>query len=554
MSERPELREMNLSFIFKDNKNKDLFLLTIIYFLSQLFLLLVSGRWWDDWCAYNQPFWLLKEFSLQLGRPDTYYIASMMKNMPDYSYRVITFFMFYGCMVFFYKILKNWLCLNSKACFWISALYATLPANDARIMFAVFPYTLGIFFFMAGLFYLTDKLRTDVIYWWDRIAILLLFLCSFTLNSNLFFFLLAIISIFMKERNIKRLITRYIDFLLLPVVYFVIKTVCFPPSGMYSNYNAVTIASLLGALKYLIQADIMLIHQLVLNCFEIGTKWVPFASIPVVFVFLLAGWKKSNWLMQSVVFKGTEFNCSDDCEKEKANAEENIKILLIGVIMLSSGLYPYIVVRQSYEILTTGFPGKDSILAIFGAAMVIYALIILLFKRRIAIFCYNVLIISGIVFFNRYYLFYQQDYYRMLGFQYRLSQHQEISSCSNIVYINEDNGLIKFSDIYVLNANAEEVFGNQKRIIINGFKDARILLADKVFHDTIDKRLFHMKDYHLKSKKIDALITYSFECKQKDIIKMRFYELTNKNKFEHFIKQQSAMNVYLLNAVEGMEQ
>ena len=152
----------------------------------------------------------------------------------------------------------------------------------------------------------------------------------------------------------------------------------------------------------------------------------------------------------------------------------------------------------------------------------------------------------GIVFFYKYYLSYQQDYYRMLGFQYQLSQHQELKDVYNIVYNNSDPGLVNIQSYYCLNANAAVVYKNQKRLFIDGFENVKLLL-EEIRRPVIAQRkhLLCMADYDFNHNDIDAVIDYSFKCKLKDVVKMKFYEITNPVKFEECIRKFSFMSVNL---------
>ena len=528
----------------------DLCYLTIIYTLSQIMLLFVSGRWWDDWCGYNQPLWVLKDAAYQIGRPDSFYISQFVQALPESGYRIITFFLFYFCMVFFYKLLKNW--LNDNTSFWICALYAVIPANDARIMVCVFHYSIGIFFFMAGLYCLTEALKLTSVSIIKRIFILLLFLFSFILNSNLFFYLISLLVILVKEKSIKAFYLKYLDFLLLPILYFVIKTKCFPAHGVYDGYNSVNSLGFFVAFKYILQADAFVIFQLFINWLEAGSKWA--RLLPFVFFFWLFvnKGKEIPLITKSFLSKGIFIKRSWHTEQDAKNLNEDISILLAGLLILSIGLFPYIVVRHSYVIGTTGADGRDAILATFGAAMVIYSLIDLVFKKGIVKYIYSMLIICGILFFNKYYISYQHDYYSMLGFQYQLSQHQELKDFSNIAYVNTDSRPIKLHDLlYVLNANAEEIYKNQKRLICDVKGITALMKDDKMRKVLVNNRIYHMSEYDTTNTDIEALVDYSFDCRTNNIIGMRFYEIANQKKFKDKIKEYSNMKILSLNSAHN---
>ncbi len=46
-----------MKYLIRMGKRKELIVLSAIYLLSQGFLLIMSGRWWDEWCFYKLPYW-----------------------------------------------------------------------------------------------------------------------------------------------------------------------------------------------------------------------------------------------------------------------------------------------------------------------------------------------------------------------------------------------------------------------------------------------------------------------------------------------------------------
>ena len=249
-----------MRYFIKNKKQRSLILLSLVYLASHGMLLIASGRWWDDWCFFNQPVEELKSWAMQLGRPSLIPIICFAKLLPEFGYRIITFVMFYYCMLFLYKVLDQWLQVDHYICFWICAIYCVIPANDARIMLSVFPYTVGIFFFMAGMSYLIGLLRSkkreNLI---DRLITYIIFTISFTLNSCLCFYILIIIMIVMTKR---RNALHYLDYFALPLVFVILKKFLFPTYGLYENYNAVSWAKLARASILIVPADIYSIIDL----------------------------------------------------------------------------------------------------------------------------------------------------------------------------------------------------------------------------------------------------------------------------------------------------
>ncbi len=532
--------------IREEGKKREWLALSVIYCLSQGMLLFTTGRWWDDWSLYNESKEALRNFASQMGRPSFYYVINFTKFLPEAGRRMITFLAFYFCMIFLYKILRKWIGADSKACFWICALYAVIPVNDIRILQGSIPYALGLAAFMGGFSQLSGLLYDNKMNWKRRVGNLALFFFSFTLNSNLCFYAVVLLMILMHEKSIKSFF-RYADYIVLPIVFFIMKSQFFPVWGIYANYNIVTFPKLLKALKYIFPADMHLLLSVAYNWLKIGKR--PVIMIGMVTVILyMAVHCKSWWKLFTLPGDSPE-NKEDgsSCDK-KAKMEEMKKILWmlpLGMIILSAGLFSYITIRQSGSVATAGIDGRDAILAGFGAAMVIYSVGMMLFHRKAAYCLFTAMILCGIVHFNLYYLSYQEDHYRQLGFQYQLKQHEELAEMRNLIYLNSDPGKINIKHFYHLNGNGAKAYGNESRFIMDGFGDASKYLQSDSLNYFVESDNYHMSEYDRSHKRIDAVLEYSFDSNVTDVVKMKFYELFDRKRFEKCLQEKSSMNVML---------
>lgn len=532
-------------------KKKELLILSLIYLASQGMLLIVSGRWWDDWCFHNQPFWALKLMAMQLGRPTLIAIVKFANFLPEPGYRIITFLMIYFCMLFTYKILRVWLKADARACFWICALYAVIPANDCRIVLAVFPYTIGLFFFMAGLSYLSGVLFRSELAWKNRIISWILFLLSFILNSNLCFYAIVLLMILMKENWKLKHCIKYIDYLILPIAFLGLKSHFFPVYGLYAGYNTLTLGKLIGAIKLILPADLFILKSLVSTFITyLSGKRVLVVLVLILIVCLVITCRKKIITCLRKVLKrekqiGESFAQREEITEVdlRGNCRNKLGLLIIGIICLSLGLFSYVAVRQYYSISTVGLQGRDATLIALGAAIIIYELVDLLFRKKVQKYLFICAIVGGIIFFNTYYLSYQQDYYRQLGFQYQLSQNKDLNDCKNIVYLNSDSGIMNIQSFYSLNGAAEDVYGTQDKYIMSGFGGLSCF-SQEDFEGFVSSGNYHMTDYDITNKEIDAVVEYSLKAGLGDTLKMKIYEMFDKDSFERCIESQTSMNVY----------
>lgn len=506
-----------------------------------MMLILVTGRWGDDWCFYNQPDWSLYSMAFQLGRPSLIGIIQFAKLFPECGYRVITFFMYYACMLFLYNTLKS-LKFSDNKCFWICALYAIMPANDARIQLNVFPYTIGTFFFMAGLSYFATSLLNDNLGVRQRVISCFIFTCSFILNSNLFFYLLVIMLIIYKERKISNLFS-YKEYLLIPFLFIGLKLFFFPAYGIYDGYNAITFIKLIKALLLLIPADFFVLFYLVFNFAFRVQSYIVIAFIFIVICIVFFDYNKVKCNL-----RGNYTGCISNRLENIANSD-NFKLFLLGFLALSLALYPYIVAKETFIIKTAGVGGRNATLVALGASLIVYSTTKMVIKEKMQKIFLCIVIACGIFYFNCQYLLFQLDYYRQLGFQYQLAQHMELSKTHNIIYINPDPGTVNIQMFYQLNGNAEEVFGTQDKLIMSNIQEF-LEKDDDEYKKYVDNGNYHMSDYDVSYRKIDAIVVYSMRAGIKDTFIMKIYELIGSENFRENIVNRSFMQVYLRNSEE----
>lgn len=350
------------------------------------------------------------------------------------------------------------------------------------------------------------------------------------------------------KKGIKTLY-RYYDYLLLPLAFFFAKICFFPAHGGYAEYNTVSLTKLICAVRSIISADETMLKTLIDNYVsECKSYKIYVVYCLVVLIFAVINRKKIRLMLSSKTEKKDH-----ECD---TSTQIKILIFLIGLIALSAGILPYMVVRDSSVIHTSGIRGRDSTLVSFVGAMLFYALIELILEKRLRKYVYIWMIACGILFFNRYYLSYQQDSFRQLGFQYRLAEHrEELESTTNILYINEDDTLVDLTAFYELNGNAEKAFGDQSRFFINGLSTAVFLLEEQreSLEFFVESDNYHMSDYKIGHKRIDAIVQYSFHAELHEVLKMKLYELFDKNEFQRRITDHSEMTVLLDQTAEYEE-
>lgn len=137
--------------------NYPLVTLFFLYFLAYGLMLINEGVWWDDWCLYNMNTEGITEQFIGNGG---FYVAPIhiflqgISSSPPLVYHFLTFVMYFFISIFLYYSLP-YLKIVGDTQMIITAFFTVLPINISRIYMICFPYTIGIFFCFAGLYFFT---------------------------------------------------------------------------------------------------------------------------------------------------------------------------------------------------------------------------------------------------------------------------------------------------------------------------------------------------------------------------------------------------------------
>lgn len=503
-------------------------LITLFYFFSHFALLILTGWWWDDYCLFFSSQSALKNMALDLGRPSLYFVISLGRLLPASAFRIATFFIFYINALLLYRILSKFFFINRIYATLIVLLYITFPANDVRALSCIFPYILGYFLFMVASYMLISYLRKEknnefIV----RGLILALFFISFTTGSNLVFYAIPLCYILYYLISIKKdafSIWKYSDFFAVPVVYFLLKNYFFPLGGEYKyiDYNVITLKRLELAVRNLIPS----MHDVLRSAISLLFDRF-YVAVLLVVVFSL-------WYVY-IKSKNNNF-LSEYMEKEGClTIKDYLFILLIGIFILSLAIFPYLAVGRA-SISLAGLQGRDSLLVPLGAVLVLFSLVELLFRKWSKPLIYSMMIFCGVCHFNRYYLAYQQDYYKLLDFSHKVKENKEILSGKKnaLFFPDKPTSIVDTVNVYSLTYNLSKVFNDESRFVMtkDGFK--------YYFHDDhsvnymVSCGVYGMSDYKIRAdRKIDVILRYLNGPSIGETFKLKILELFNRKVFEN---------------------
>jgi hypothetical protein len=220
-----------------ESKNNHIPLLFLFYLVSHGGILTIpNALYWDDWVLYRGlPSAIIDTFIQQSGTLFYLegYLHVAMLNIGPWVYKASTFALMFFSGYFLYFILLRHRSISNEMRFFIVLLFLVMPFNLARVALIDFRYTLCYFMFFFA---------------WSlmgryRILALILFFLSFNTNSLLVFYAVPFFDFFyrceraLSWRSFLNFCIRYIDYTLLPFIYFFIKIRYFAPSGIYEGYN-----------------------------------------------------------------------------------------------------------------------------------------------------------------------------------------------------------------------------------------------------------------------------------------------------------------------------
>lgn len=502
---------------------KHIAIITAAYMLAHFFLLILSGCWWDDWTFMRHDLEYVHMVASQSGRPEWDLLIPLCWSSTNNG-RVLIFFIYYLISIFLYVSLKNSKIFDEIESLIITLIFTVIPVNESRLLISNFPYTIGLLFFYFALM-LFIKWNNGVKRIIPRICILLLFLISFILNSLLAFFYIIFIYLFIielrknKEKkalnrviiSTKNILIKYIDFFILPFIFFIGNKVLFPITD--SNFvarSSITINGVLKCFKYIPLSILNIIKQISTQFIKCLSNWFVLLLCTIV-IFII------------IIF----------CKKNKRNSISPLLMVLFGLIVLVLGVFAYVEIRSG-TLSSIGVKGRDTILVPFGLSLIIFGLVSS-FNNKIKIAICSIVILLGILSFNLLYIEWQKDYYYQLSME-NLLDNEVVKNNDTFFLADLNESNVKGQRYYSLNINANHVFNDETRFFIPKVSNLYMLKSKKDIDNAkqLLKNSYAMKDYNPDDYYLDAIIIYKNNLDWKDVIKLKYLEMFD---FYEFIKK-----------------
>lgn len=505
-------------------KNQKQYLpLIFVYTFSFLFILINPGIFWDDWILYNIDSIDVTEMFKQSGSiwGSIFHNSLLSTSAPIIFYRLISFFSFLLSAIFLDKILKTIKEIYNVDRLYVVILFAIFPVNAARIALIDVPYALfHLLFFLA--FYLLKKylFNNKIIF---RISSLILFFLSFATQSLLFFYLIVLAYLFYTQKfrfvNISKFVINNLDFIILPILFKVIKQTFFHPYGLYEGYNLLTLSKIISAISNTFSAFNISFWQVVTNTISINYLIITlFISIFVIKLFY-------------PVIK----------LKKVGNNKYDLIMLLLGIIFLYLGTFPYYAVGAIAS--NQDWLSRHQLLVPLGASFLVYygiKLILLSMKINKSLFhhFFYIFIISLFVITNmNTYFDYIKDWYKQEAIINNF-KHNEIIQNYTTFLINDKTDFLNANQrkyrFYEYAGMFKYIYGEEKRFAVN--KDEYLQTNNIDTYRPFFNSLSTLAEYKISYPQCEILIQEGVnKFTINNTIKLFMLDKFNRKEFDNYI-------------------
>ena len=500
-------------------KNRLIIYTSIIIFLPILFL---SGLFWDDWILYDSS----SEFIISLMSQAGYILrgymhAALLSTKFSFLYYRIVDSSFFLLSVFItYKILKYFIKDKNIFILFILLLYIIIPLNSAKfalINAISWPF---IFFFYMAFYMLIRYMNTRNLFY--RIGSLLLFLLSFRLDSLLVYYLIIAFyllwEVHHKITSIKTFLLQmlfYADFLLLPMIGWVVRSIFFASYGEYTYYHNMKEDKILAAFGKTFDGIILIFQQL-------AQKII---ALPISLLLIILS---LSFFMTCFYKKRTILTL-----KKK----EGLLYILGGFCLIYLSLFPYVAVGVTIDFKDWG--SRTQIIAILGFTLVIATVIFTFSYTKIKIFLMSSIILTFTILNLQSTYQYQRDWYKQLSIIENFKSNNIIKAHTSFLVIdkikkwNVNNRRIRF---YEYAGMFKEAFGDEKRFALP-IDSYRVKYYKKRKLNPFFRSKFKLSEYTYKETEYYIVINKVKSLTIGDVLKLKYKEIFDYPKFLDNVKK-----------------
>jgi len=349
-------------------------LIGVMAILSHGLLLLNDGMYWDGWLLDNhlaEDDWAeVNKWATNSGMPAIGYFYWALKLVGIASfYKIVAFIALFVSALLVFKI-----CLETK---WLTKVEATgiallslvYPAYQTAVEMSTFRYLVFYCIFLYVILQLWKTIRVEaplVLTPWRRLLLLLLLFFSFNLNSLLVFYFPLILTLFwsLKESNahlswtavLKKHVPSKLDFIAVPFIFFAIKNIFSPTSGVYANYNKLNLNPASLGTHVGTYIENALVGQ-----FEVALSGLLAHPFLLLLIFALTYLAYAKYQPET-----------NETENPPGDTPAILLVAFAGLLLVSA-IFPYAAVAQSPSL--EGWHTRHALLASLPVALLVVSLL-----------------------------------------------------------------------------------------------------------------------------------------------------------------------------------
>lgn len=463
----------------------------LFYFLSFWPLLVDNGVFWDDWLLHGQkPQTLMRLFDELGTSPAGPYLGRALVALPPVAGRWFVFTIYLLAMLVTYRILVRTKLFGPNTALLLTLLATLIPHNFARVTMACAGYAVYYLLFLLAFLALVEYIeRRRIIL---RLTSLLLFFVSFGTSSLLVYYLLALMYLAWHERpspmslkGVAKGIASYLDFIVIPLVLYALKSAFFVPHGMYANYQAISSGNITQSF-----------HEFVLSVWSsfagvIGRSLAIAAGSPVLVIMLTIA---VYWLLGK---RAPERGARVDARVSAA------KRFLLGAVAFYLGVLPYLVIGRNGATFGAEWESRDQLLLGIGAALMLFYGLMYVFATvpvgvRLQRFVLAVLVASFVLTNVTTYLQFQADWFKQVAFMEIVRGMPQIRD--NTTFAVDDragalNAMERHVQFYEYNGMLRQVFGTDTRLAARASDISFLLSRPAYLAMFVERPQYGFKDY-----------------------------------------------------------
>lgn len=516
-------------------KYKQYIVFILLYLIANMPMLFNNGVFWDDWTLYNMEY---NDLMLQfygngfpwIGKMH-YFLTSNFKS--PLIYNVITIVSQILTFVFIISTLKKLAIKNYK---WLSCFILLIPFYSVKNTMICLPYTVLLLLFFIAIYILVLYLHSPKKYHF-RIFALVGFYFSFYVNSLLVFYLvpLCILYYFQKKddkffdyKTLIKFFKNNIDFIILPILFFVVKMILTEKKGVYKavEYNEINLKGLLSLPKNILTSVDESFLGLFRELFQLDLfyRYNLLAFIAIAIILYVS--------------------------KIKFTKISSPKLfLLAGVLLFIIGALPYGLVGKPPSFV--GYNTRHQLLLPLGSTILFMSLIIFLVKKQYIKHVYVFVISLFVLVSFKMNMKFVNSWLKQESLAVHIKENKSFFENNKTIYFEDHFLELNESEreytFYALNGIAKKTLNNQTHFIIK--KENFIVKQKNIDFFKGNPGMYNMKDHDFSSVPSSKIVVSkgNYVLGPRKYIKIIYWYYFDRIKFNLKISKLLKVDFYKLN-------